>query len=204
MLSAFFTQKKTVNAVKIHSELCAIYGHNIESEGTVRQWRRMFRMGEHMFMMKSKVVGHLSWEWSGSEWKTSLNNFRTFMWFSTYSTHCSVQDCHKFCARWVSEMLTGVHKTQNGFSLDFFRVIPQRWWWIPRSHHTSDRCWNLGLICEHWNQSSQSSGCTHIHQTNWESLNKWYLPESCWQLLGQDRKGVLMVVFMQQGTTVTL
>jgi hypothetical protein len=34
---------------------------------------------------------------------------------------------HKFYARWVPKMFTGVHKTQNGFSFCLFRVIPQRW-----------------------------------------------------------------------------
>jgi transposase len=30
-------------AAEIHRELCAIYGQNIKSEGTVRQWRKMFK-----------------------------------------------------------------------------------------------------------------------------------------------------------------
>jgi hypothetical protein len=29
--------------------------------------------------------------------------------------------------RRVPKILTGVHKTQNGFSFDFFRMIPQIW-----------------------------------------------------------------------------
>jgi hypothetical protein len=45
--------------VEIHHELLAVYGQNIMSEGTVRQWCRMFKGGEQIFMMKSKVVGHL-------------------------------------------------------------------------------------------------------------------------------------------------
>jgi hypothetical protein len=39
-------------------------------------------------------------------------------------------------------------------------------------------------------KSSQISGCTHVHQTSWKSLNKCCLPESCWQLFfgtGQER-----------------
>jgi hypothetical protein len=35
--------------------------------------------------------------------------------------------CHKFCARWVPKMLMDAHETENGFSLDFLRAIPQRW-----------------------------------------------------------------------------
>jgi hypothetical protein len=30
----------------IHRELCMVYGQNIMSEGTVRQWYRMFKDGQ--------------------------------------------------------------------------------------------------------------------------------------------------------------
>jgi hypothetical protein len=33
-------------------------------------------------------------EWSYSEWKMPLHNFRTLLCISTNSTHCSLQDCH--------------------------------------------------------------------------------------------------------------
>jgi hypothetical protein len=48
-----------MNAAEFHPELRAIYGQNVMSEGTVRQWCRMFKIGEHMFTTKSEVVGHL-------------------------------------------------------------------------------------------------------------------------------------------------
>jgi hypothetical protein len=39
-------QAKTMSAVEIHHELCtAVYGQNGMSEGTVRQWCRMFKDG---------------------------------------------------------------------------------------------------------------------------------------------------------------
>jgi hypothetical protein len=44
---------------EIHLELRAAYGQNVISEGTVRQWCRMFKGGRKMFTMKSKVGGHL-------------------------------------------------------------------------------------------------------------------------------------------------
>jgi hypothetical protein len=41
-----FLQAKNLNAAQIHRELCAVvYGQNVMSEGTVRQWCRMFRDG---------------------------------------------------------------------------------------------------------------------------------------------------------------
>jgi hypothetical protein len=46
-----------MSAVEIHCELCAAYGQNVNGEGTVAQWCRMFRDGEQMFIMNSEVVG---------------------------------------------------------------------------------------------------------------------------------------------------
>jgi hypothetical protein len=53
-------------------------------------------------------------------------------------------------------------------------------------------------------KSTQSSGCTRIHQTSRKSLNIRYLPaRKLMATVFWDRKGVLMVEFMQQGTTMT-
>jgi hypothetical protein len=42
--SFFYDNKK--RAAKIHPELCAVYGLNVMSERTVRQWCRMFKDGK--------------------------------------------------------------------------------------------------------------------------------------------------------------
>jgi hypothetical protein len=38
-----FLHKKNMSAVEIHHKLLRIYGQNVMSEGTVRQWCRMFK-----------------------------------------------------------------------------------------------------------------------------------------------------------------
>jgi hypothetical protein len=41
-----FLHTKNMSAVDIHHELCmAVYGRNVVSEGTVRQWCRMLKDG---------------------------------------------------------------------------------------------------------------------------------------------------------------
>jgi hypothetical protein len=40
---------------------------------------------------------------------------------------------------------------ENGFGFDIYRAIPQRWR-ISQSHHTRNKWWNLGFICEQRNQ----------------------------------------------------
>jgi hypothetical protein len=45
-----------MSAVKIHNELCMVYGQNVISEGSGVECTKMV---EQMFIMKSEVVSHL-------------------------------------------------------------------------------------------------------------------------------------------------
>jgi hypothetical protein len=40
-----FLHAKSMSIAEIHCELCVVYGQNVMSEGTVRQWCRMFKDG---------------------------------------------------------------------------------------------------------------------------------------------------------------
>jgi hypothetical protein len=40
-----FLHAKNMSVVEIHQELCTVYDQNVISEGTVRQWCRMFKDG---------------------------------------------------------------------------------------------------------------------------------------------------------------
>jgi transposase len=40
-----FLHTKNMSAAEMHCELCAVYGEIVMSEGTVRQWCRMFKDG---------------------------------------------------------------------------------------------------------------------------------------------------------------
>jgi hypothetical protein len=41
-----FLHTRNMNAAEIHRELCAVYNQNVMSEGTVRQWCRIFKDGQ--------------------------------------------------------------------------------------------------------------------------------------------------------------
>jgi hypothetical protein len=41
-----FLHTKNMSAMEIHCELCAVHGQNVMSEGTVRQWCKMFKDGK--------------------------------------------------------------------------------------------------------------------------------------------------------------
>jgi hypothetical protein len=127
-----FLHVKNMSAVEIHLELCTVYGQNVMSERTVRQWCRTFRDGQTNIHNE---------EWSGLPSVVSDDLVQSvdqkisgrhceLPWISRtvlYEIIAVRLGYHKFCTRWVLKMLTGVYKTQNGFDFDFFRVIPWRW-----------------------------------------------------------------------------
>jgi hypothetical protein len=41
-----FLHAKNMSAVEIYRELCAFYGQTVLSEGTIREWCRMFKDGQ--------------------------------------------------------------------------------------------------------------------------------------------------------------
>jgi hypothetical protein len=44
-----FLQDKIINAVVIHREFGTVYGQNLISEGTIRQWCRIFEDGRRKY-----------------------------------------------------------------------------------------------------------------------------------------------------------
>jgi hypothetical protein len=57
-----FLHAKIMNAAEVQPQIWeAVYGQTVVSEGTVRQWCRMFRdwQSKEMFTLKSVVIGHI-------------------------------------------------------------------------------------------------------------------------------------------------
>jgi hypothetical protein len=196
---------------EIHRELYAVYSQNVISEENVRQCYRMFKDGRsnvHDEERSGRPAICSEW-WSCSKcWpenlrKTVHHNSRAFVWISTIYDIITVRlGCHKFYARCVLKMLTRAHKTQRMASafVDFFRAISQRWRWIYHSHRTKQVTkpgFHLWMLKQ---KISQNSGCTHIHQTIRKKFKQ--TDGSCFFFL-LDRKGVLVVEFMQQGTKIS-
>jgi hypothetical protein len=82
---------------------------------------------------------------------------------------------------------------ENRFGVDFF----------DRYHKDGDEFLNHIVTGDETWVRSQSSGCTRIHQTSRKSLNKRLSARKLTVYVFWNRKGVLMVEFMPQGTTIT-
>jgi hypothetical protein len=93
---------------------------------------------------------------------------------------------------------------QNGFSFDvFLEQYHKDGKWISQSHHMCNRWWNLGFICECWNQREVKAVDAQRHSPNKPKKFKQTLSvRKLMEIVFWDRKKVLMVEFMQQGTTI--
>jgi hypothetical protein len=93
-----FLHAKNMTAPEINCELCAVYGQNVMSKGTVRHCCRMFRDGQtnKCSWWRTKWSAMCSEWWFCSKWNTVLLNFRTSVLISTIFTHCSLQDHHSY------------------------------------------------------------------------------------------------------------
>jgi hypothetical protein len=122
-----FLHPKNMSAAEIHRELWAtVYGQNVMSEGTVRQWCRMFtdgpanvhdeeRSGWRSVASDDRVqsVDQKNCERRRFTISELSDEFSQILHAVLYEIIAVRLGYHKFCARWVSKMLTGAHKTQR-------------------------------------------------------------------------------------------
>jgi hypothetical protein len=208
-----FLHAKQMNAADIHCELCVLYGPNIMSEGSVRQWCRMFRNGP------TNVHDD---EWSGQPSVVNDNLVQSVNKKITENGHFIISElsfefpqisctvlyeivthklgCHKFWPRWVSKMLTDVHKMQRMASaLTFLERYCKHGNEILNHIVTGDETW---VSCANVETIEQSQQWTHTyspHKPRKLTLSARKLMATAFW----DMKGVLLVDFMPQGTTIT-
>jgi hypothetical protein len=109
-----FLHVKNTSAVEIHRGLCAVYGQNVMSEGTVRQWCRMFKDGQiNVHDEQRNVRPPVEGDYLCSNSWPKICEIRRFtiLEFSCESPEFSRTllyeiitvrlGYHKFCARWL-------------------------------------------------------------------------------------------------------
>ncbi|PNF27138.1 hypothetical protein B7P43_G08559, partial [Cryptotermes secundus] len=86
---------------EIHCELCAVYDQNAVSEGTVRQWRKMFKGGQTNAHDEERSNDLVDQKFTISELSCEFPQIsRTFL----YEIITVKLGYHKFCARRVPKM----------------------------------------------------------------------------------------------------
>jgi hypothetical protein len=122
-----FLRAKSMSTAEIHCELWAVYGQNVMSERTVRQWCRMFKDGRtniHDEKWSSRLAVCSECCSCTKCWSKNLGKGR----FTISEISCEFPQIsrtilhkiiavnlgwHKFCARCVTKMLMGAHKMQR-------------------------------------------------------------------------------------------
>jgi len=119
-----------------------------------------------------------------------------------YETVTKKLGYHKFCARWVPKMLTDVHRTQRMASaLTFLQRYHDEGDEFLDKIVTGDETWVKFANVETKEQSRQ---WTHTHSPN--KPRKFKQSFANIKLIATvfwDRKGVLLIEFMEPGTTIT-
>ena len=104
---------------KIHHRLCCVYGDNVMSDSSVREWCRKFRdghtdvhdeggQGRHS-TLTDELIQKVNQCVHGNCCFTISELSEEFLQISRTALYRIVTDrlgCHKFCARWVRKQLT--------------------------------------------------------------------------------------------------
>jgi len=210
-----FLCAKGSSAAQIHRELCLVYGPTVMSEGKVRQWCRDFKNGRtnvhdgersgRPIIQTDEIVQQVDQELR-SDRRSTINalavKFPLVGRTTIYTIVTEKLGYHKLCARWVPKMLTDQHKEQRMSSgrafLDRYRQDGDDLF----SHIvTGDETWISYTNAETKQQSMQWR-----HSSSPKSKKFKQSPYSSRKMMATifwDEKSVLLVDFMERGTTIT-
>jgi hypothetical protein len=213
-----FLHAKNLNPAEIQLELWATINGQSMSEAPITQWCRMFEDGptdvhdeersDRPFVLYNNLVQNVDQKicekhlFGISELLCEFTqNLRTVLYKNT-TVRLGYQN---FCARSVPKMLTGSTKRRDSLLSDeFFRVIPQKWRrFLSRILRvTGDETWVSFFKVETKEQSKQRM---HTHSLNRpKKLKVRCVPaRKLMVAVFWDRKGMLVMEFMQQGNTIT-
>jgi hypothetical protein len=129
-----FLHAKNMSPAEIHRELCAVYGQNLKSEGTVRQLCGMFKNGRSIVhdeersgpssIVSDDIVQSERQRFTISELSCEFPQISRAVLYKIIAVRLAYR---KFCARWVPKILMGAYKTQRmALALTYFGTIPQR------------------------------------------------------------------------------
>lgn len=209
-----FLLAKNHSAAEIHRELCAVYGPNIMGEGLVRRWVRSFKNGRTNVHDEDKVgrpslvsddlLNNVNEKVRENRRFTITELSDFFPAVSRSLIHEIVTEklgYHKFCARWVPKLLTDVHKTTRMSSaIDFlFRYDLEGEEFLNRIV-TGDETW-VSYVNTETKQQSMQWGHTRS-PTKPTKARQTFSARKVMATVFWDAKGVLLVDFMERGTTI--
>lgn len=210
-----FLQAEGHSAAEIHRRMSRVYGENFMSDGAVREWCRKFKDGRNDVHdeggqgRKSVVsddlvqrVGRMVKENRRFTITALSTEFPEVSRSVLYSIVTERLGYKKLCARWVPKMLTDGHKTRRMASaLEFLERYHDEGDNFLKSIVTGDETWiqydtpETKRQSQQWMHSNSPNKPKKFKQT---FNNRKTMATVFW-----DQQGVLLVEFMQPGTTIT-
>uniref|UniRef100_A0A1B6H603 Mos1 transposase HTH domain-containing protein n=1 Tax=Homalodisca liturata TaxID=320908 RepID=A0A1B6H603_9HEMI len=210
-----FLQAEGCSAAEIHRRMSVVYGEHCMSDSAIRKWCRLFAEGrtdvhdEGGQGRKSVATASLvervdqaireKRRFTIDELSTE---FPAISRSSLYKIVTTELGYRKLCARWVPKMLSEDHKTKRMASaLTFLTRYDNEKDSFLKSIVTGDETW---VLYENPETKEQSKQWMHTHSPSKPKKFKQTLTKrKTMATVFWDQKGVLLVEFMQQGTTIT-
>lgn len=209
-----FLTAKQYSAAAIHRELCAVYGPSVMSEGVVREWVRSFKGGrtnihdEDRSGRPSVVTNELVQKIDGkvrdnrrftiSELSDEFPQISRTVLYEVVTERLGYK---KYCARWVPKILSEHHKNQRMASaLDFLTRYDEEGEPLLNRIVTGDETW-----IKYVNPETKEQSMVWGHKDSPNKPKKARQDFSSRKLMATvfwDAKGVLLVEFMERGTTI--
>jgi [histone H3]-lysine36 N-dimethyltransferase SETMAR len=210
-----FLCAKGSSAAEIHRELCLVYGPTVMSEGKVRQWCRDFKTGRtnvhdeersgRPSMQTDEIVSLVDQKLRCDRRLTIsalADEFPHLGRTTVYTIVTEKLGYHKLCARWVPKMLTDQHKEQRMSSgREFLNRYRQDGDDLFSHIVTGDETWISYINPETKQQSMQWRHSTSPKPKKFKQTP--YTSRKMMATVFWDEKGVLLVDFMERGTTIT-
>lgn len=207
-----FLNAKNVEPVNIHRQLCEIYGENCMSVQQVRFWCREFTNGRTDVhdeqrsgrpSLSDEVVAKVEAILREDRRITVRDLALRVPEICPDSVHKIVTEklgYHKVCARWVPHMLTPDHKSQRvDCSREFLHECANNAEEFLDSIVTGDETW-----CYHFTPETKEKSRQWLHTTS-PRAKKFKQTQSAGKVMATvfwDRKGILLIDFLDPGTTI--
>lgn len=210
-----FLQAEGCSAAEIHRRMSNVYGNNVMSDGSVREWCRKFKEGrtdvhdEGGQGRKSvATVGLVERVDQAVRCKRRFtiselsDEFPDISRSALYTIVTQDLGYRKLCARWIPKMLSTDHKTQRMASaLSFLTRYANEGNVFLKSIVTGDETW---VLYDNPETKEQSKQWMHTASPSKPKKFKHSLTKrKTMATVFWDHKGVLLVDFMEPRTTIT-
>lgn len=210
-----FLQAEGCNAAEIHRRISRVYGETCMSDSKVRQWCRNFTAGRtdvhdaggqgRKRVSTDDLVQRVDQAIRENRRFTISvlsDSFPEISRSALYTIVSETLQYRKLCARWVPKMLSDRHKTQRmGAALAFLQRYHDEGPDFLNKIVTGDETW---VHFETEETKEQSKQWMHSHSPSKpKKFKRTFSNRKCMATVFWDRKGVLLVEFMERGSTIT-